>query len=222
MNLKNFIKDTYKGHEIYYNKKTKSTLTKEQYEKALEKQERIKQFRAEASRKVSIANKRIKRLEESGLTDSPAYKKYIENGQPKFGIKGKSYNEVQAEVARLERFLNAKTSTITGVKEVLKNTADLTGIKYKDLKELKAKASSFFELLSKTQQYLRNVEDIGSAFDSNQIVETIREYVQKSQTDLNDGRLDLESMVSEITKALKEYDDEFPVLDGFYSLKKDE
>ena len=43
---------------------------------------RIKpEFRKEVSRKASLANKRLARLEKNGLTDSPAYQKFKEGGE---------------------------------------------------------------------------------------------------------------------------------------------
>ena len=45
-----------------------------------------KKYRQEASRKVSMANKRLKRMEEQNLTMSPAYKKWVDEGGQKFGI----------------------------------------------------------------------------------------------------------------------------------------
>ncbi|WP_457848416.1 hypothetical protein, partial [Staphylococcus aureus] len=79
----------------------------------------INAYRKEASRLVSLANKRVQRLELNGLTDSPAYKAYIASGG-KFGVRGKSHNELQQEVARLNRFINSTTSTIKGVNKTLK------------------------------------------------------------------------------------------------------
>ena len=51
----------------------------------ISKEER--KLRQEASRLVSLANKRIKRIEQQGLTESPAYKKFVEDGKQKFGYR---------------------------------------------------------------------------------------------------------------------------------------
>ncbi|WP_457816372.1 hypothetical protein, partial [Staphylococcus aureus] len=131
----------------------------------------INAYRKEASRLVSLANKRVQRLELNGLTDSPAYKAYIASGG-KFGVRGKSHNELQQEVARLNRFINSTTSTIKGVNKTLKEMADNTGITYRDLKELRAKSSKFFELANKVEQYLRTVDDMASAIGYQKIWET--------------------------------------------------
>lgn len=165
----------------------------------------INAYRKEASRLVSLANKRVQRLELNGLTDSPAYKAYIASGG-KFGVKGKSHNELQQEVARLNRFINATTSTIRGVNKTLKEMADNTGISYRDLKELRAKSSKFFELANKVEQYLRTVDDMASAIGYQKIWETINQYVKRGDIDLDGADNDVDSMVEVVTKAIKEYE----------------
>ena len=172
-----------------------------------DKYKRIRAFRAEASRLASMANKRIERLEKNNLTDSPAYKRYIKDGGQRFGVKGKSYNQVQAEVARLNRFLNSETSTIKGVNSVLKKMAENTGINYKNLTDLKEKSSKFFELASKVEQYLRTVDDMASAIGYQKIWEVINEYVSDGEINLSDSKADIDSMIEKVTNAIKEYDE---------------
>ena len=172
-----------------------------------DKYKRIRAFRAEASRLASMANKRIERLEKNNLTDSPAYKRYIKDGGQRFGVKGKSHNQVQAEVARLNRFLNSETSTVRGVNSVLKNMAENTGIEYKNLTDLKEKSSKFFELASKVEQYLRTVDDMASAIGYQKIWEVINEYVSDGEINLSDSKADIDSMIEKVTNAIKEYDE---------------
>lgn len=186
------------------NKKTKEVL---ETSEELAKEKRIKAFRAEASRKASLANKRIQRLEKAGLKDSPAYQRYIKDGGQRFGVKGKTYREVQSEVARLDRFISSQTSTIRGVNTVLKEMAENTGIKYKNLTELRTKSAKFFELASKVEQYLRTVDDMASAIGYQKIWEVINTYTQESKIDLGDADLKIDEMVERVTSAIKEYDD---------------
>lgn len=188
------------------------------------KHEKIQEFRRDVSRKASIANKRIARLEKNGLTDNPAYKKYVADGKVKFGVKGKSYNEVQAELSRLNRFIESGSSTIRGTNSILKEMADNTGIKYKNLQELREKSSKFFELASKTEQYLRTVDDMASAIGYQQIWEAINQYTDQADTGLDGSLDDVDSMVENIANALKEYDDPADIWGGigFYSVKKDD
>lgn len=158
------------------------------------------EFRKEVSRLASLANKRIQRLEAAKLTDSPAYQKWVENGGVKFGVKGKTYNQLQSEMARLNRFINAQTSTIRGINSNLKEMAANTGIKYGTLKELRSKAANFFELSSKVEQYLRTVNDMASAIGYNKIWEVINEYVAKEKIDLAGA----ENNIDELSKMVSE------------------
>lgn len=183
------------------------------------KAEAIKQYRREASRMASLANKRIKRLEAANLTDAPAYKAYLETGG-KFSVKGKTYNELQQEVSRLKTFIEAKTSTIKGTTAVLQEMAANTGIKYTDLKELRLKSAKFFELSSKVEQYLRTVEDMASAIGYQKIWEAVNKYTKDAKIDLSSGEVDIDSMVKSISAALAEYDQPAPIISGWYSLKK--
>lgn len=158
------------------------------------------EFRKEVSRLASLANKRIQRLEAAKLTDSPAYQKWVENGAVKFGVKGKTYNQLQSEMARLNRFINAQTSTVRGINSNLKEMAANTGIKYRTLKELRSKATSFFELASKVEQYLRTVNDMASAIGYNKIWEVINEYVEREKIDLSGA----ENNIDELSKMVSE------------------
>lgn len=158
------------------------------------------EFRKEVSRLASLANKRIQRLEGAKLTDSPAYQKWVENGGVKFGVKGKTYNQLQSEMARLNRFINAQTSTIRGINSNLKEMAANTGIKYGTLKELRSKAANFFELSSKVEQYLRTVNDMASAIGYNKIWEVINEYVEREKIDLSEA----ENNIDELSKMVSE------------------
>lgn len=175
--------------------------------KEIEQEKRVKKFRREVSRKASLANKRIARLENNDLKDTPAYQRYMKDGGDKFSVRGKTYREVQSELKRLNRFIDSTTSTVRGAHKVLKDMAKNTNQTYKNLGELKEKASKFFELASKTEQYLRHVHDAGSAIGYQQIWEQINTYVKESNQDLADGTLDVDQMVEAVSNALLQYED---------------
>lgn len=170
-----------------------------------EKKDRIRKFRNEASRLASMANKRLKRLEKGGLTDSPAYKKWLDDGGEKFSIRGKDYNQLQKEMARMRNFINSETSTIRGINKVLKEMAENTGIKYKNLSELRNSSKKFFELASKVEQYLRTVEDMASAIGYQKIWEAINQYVQKEKVDLSHAQTNVDDMLDKIIDAMNIY-----------------
>lgn len=183
--------------------------------------DKIKALRKEANRLVSMANKRLRRLEKNDLTNTPAYQAYIKQGGKPFSTKGKNYNELQHELARLRNFIDSQTSTVKGVNQFLKDIANNTGIKYKNLKDLRQKADKFFELSSKIEQYLRNVHDVASAISYQKIWEQINVYVKDNKLDLSQSKLDLDGMIEVITQAILEYDkpvtDNLWLLDGEYT-----
>ena len=183
-----------------------------------------KQYRKEASKVISMANKRLTRLEKSKLTDSPAYSKYVDNNEmPRFSVKGLDHNSLQREMSKVKKFVQAKTSTVRGINTTLKEMANNTGIKYKNLKELRSKASSFFNLASKVEQYLRNVEDVASAIGYQKIWEAINQYVKSEQTDFDEVENSVEGLTNIIDGLLNGFDkgEIFTMKndnDGFYFL----
>lgn len=165
-----------------------------------------KEYRKEVTKIVSVANKRIARLEKSKLTDSPAYQKWLDEGGAKFSVKGKSHNQLQREVARLKKFMQSETSTVRGLNQTLKNMAKATGVKYKNLRDLQSKAKNFFTLASKVEQYLRSVNDIASAIGYQKIWTAINQYVQKEKIDLAKAEGDIEGLTKTVSELLADYD----------------
>lgn len=171
-----------------------------------DKETRIKNYRKEASRLAAIANKRIARLEQNGLENTPAYQGYLKSGGGKFSVKGKDHNELQKEVARINKLIKAQTSTVRGTNQYLKGIAKDTGVKYKNLKELQVKADEFFKLSSMIEQYLTTVEDIASAIGYQKIWESINVYVKDNKINLAETNLSIEEMTETIAKAIAEYE----------------
>lgn len=192
------------------------------------KENRIREYRKKASRLSSMANKRITRLERNNLTDSPAYQGLLgaDGVAPHFGIRGKDYNQVQSEVARMNKFLNNTTSTVRGANKVLKDMAKNTGIKYKNLTELKTKSKQFFELSSKVEQYLRTVDDMASAIGYQKIWEQVNQYVKEQETGFDDAEMDIDKAILDVTNAIKEYEEKIYIKDvegknfGWFQLDK--
>ena len=162
-----------------------------------------KELRKQVSRLASMANKRIQRLEQSELTDTPAYKSWEENGAHKFSVRGKTYQEVQAEYWRVKKFIENKTSTVTGAKQVLYDMASATGIEYTDIADLQAKASSFFSIASKVKQYLQSVGDSAIALDYQKIWEQINLYIKEENVELAGAEGDLQAIDGIVSRMLQ-------------------
>lgn len=176
-----------------------------------------KKERREASRLVSMANKRLKRIEQQGLTESPAYKKFIEDGGQKFGIRGKTREEVKQEVARMNDFLKKQTSTVTGTKQYLKNVAQSVGItKFDNFKQLQDQLNTFFRGVDKVREYLKNSKEVSVAIGYSKIFEVVSNYVEEVGQDLEE----IDNLVIEMSKKVVKgagYGKANEILDNFMS-----
>ena len=164
--------------------------------------EKERKYRQEASRKVSMANKRLKRLEEQNLTMSPSYKKWLDEGGQKFGVKGKTTQEVKAEVARLNKFLNQTTSTVRGTKKYVTNIASQVGIKnYDSYQSLNDQLKDFFEVSDRVREYLKNSKEIAVSIGYKKIWEEVNEYAETVGKDFASLNKDIVEIASSITHA---------------------
>ena len=161
--------------------------------------QKVDKLKKELRRKVAIANKRLTRLEKNDLTKLPAYRQWREyGGGKKFSSAGSDYNELQSELARVDRFINARTSLVRDSHKYLKDIADMTNMKYNRVSELSGKLSNFFEVTNKVEQYLRQVEGSASAIGYQKIWEVVNEYTEEQNVDLNDVDEIVASMVEEL------------------------
>ena len=163
----------------------------------LKAKERV--LKAEISKKASMANKRLKRLEKNNLTNMPAYRNWVDyGGGTKFSVKGRNYNELQAELARVNKFIDNQTSTVHGAQSVLKNIASTAGINYKNVGDLYTKTTNFFSLASKVQQYMGNTAGAAQAIGYQKLWTVINDYVEENDVDLSESIEDMDSMVSDL------------------------
>ena len=170
----------------------------------VDKAEKMKVFREETARLNSMANKRIRRMisksDENGFT-SPALEKWKKEGSKFFEIRSKtSWNELQKERARVSNFLNSSTSSITGTNKVLKEMADNTGLKYKNLADLQSKSSKFFELSNKIDQYYKSKSGEYKGYQT--IWDNINKYVKLDGIDLNNANID--DLIEPIAEMIEE------------------
>ena len=149
--------------------------------------DKYKELRKEVSRMASMANKRIDRLERNNLTMLPAYQAWEQNGSIRFSVKGKSYEETQAEYWRLKKFLDDRTSTVTQANNFLREMAENTGIQYNGLEDLKAKSAKFFELADLIKQYNQSINQSAQPLDYQKIWQDINTYVLDTDADLADA-----------------------------------
>ena len=123
---------------------------------------------SDMNRLISMANKRLRRMERKGYK-SPAYKKAMKTGGKFHNVRGASYNQKAREYQRVQNFLGEKTSTLRGSKKVLTDMLSRTGlddavdldtIMTTDEHELSDGSveivNKFFDVASKVDEYLEN------------------------------------------------------------------
>ena len=177
-------------------------FTKTAYGRNLEQslKSKTRKLKQEISRKASMANKRLARLEKNGLTETASYRNWVDyRGGVKFSVKGKSYNELQAELARVNHFLDNATSTIRGTNKVLKDMAKTTGMFYTNVNDLYRMSANFFALSSKVEQYLNSAMQGASAIGYQKIWESINSYVKENEISLNGSIEDMDNLVKKIS-----------------------
>ena len=160
-------------------------------------------LKKEVSRKASMANKRLVRLENNNLESLPAYKAWqTYGGGVKFSVKGKDYNQLQKELSRLNNFLNSETSLVRSANKLMKDIAKETGIKYSKVSELAQKTKAFFEIASKIEQYLQNTTQTAWALGYQKIWQQVNQYVKDERIDLASAKLDVDGIVKKVTELL--------------------
>ena len=85
---------------------------------------------------------------------------------------------------------------------------------YKDIKQLQQYSSKFFELYNKSMQYLDTVENLGHAFDSTEVMETVRQIVKQEKIDLSDSEAALDEMIKRVSDTLTDIDNHDEKIEG--------
>ena len=168
---------------------------------------------SDMNRLVSMANKRLRRMERKGYK-SPAYKKAMKTGGKFHNVRGASYNQKAREYQRVQNFLGEKTSTLRGSKKVLTDMLSRTGlddavdldtIMTTDEHELSDGSveivNKFFDVASKVDEYLENHKH--TKISSDEIWRSIHDtYLTGYTQEFSD--VDAEEAVKIIIKKLHE------------------
>lgn len=92
----------------------------------------------------NIIRKRLKRLKDSGYTNTYVERQYTKAGGMK-SIKGMTTNQLKSQFSRNTKFINAQTSTVRGYKKMLaKQAENVVNPNYVNLTE--DERSSFWDL----------------------------------------------------------------------------
>lgn len=118
----------------------------------------------------SAANKRIKRIEQKN-ENSPAYESIIKSGG-KISAANKNINQLRSEFARAKKFLEAKTSSLTGIKAFRSDIEKRLDVKFE---------ADIFNKMIKTYNRLSELnENFLKKFGSNQIQELLYDKISEN------------------------------------------
>lgn len=162
------------------------------------------------------ANHRIEELKKSGVY-SAALNNWNDGGSRAFGITSGSYQDYQSEYWRIKNFLNAKTSTVNGAKQVLGQMVKITNMPIGVDVLTKAQASNYFKLASKIEDYYKMIGETAKALDYQLIWEQINVAIEHDYEILNEVNQD----VYDISSLLLAIDDVNSDINASYSIGDD-
>lgn len=163
------------------------------------------QLQAQVNQMAVEANRRLDELKANEM-ETPAFNKWVQDGEIRFGVQGKTYQQVQAEYWRTKNFLDAKTSTVKGAQEVLDQISRNTGFSGKSGQLTENEAREFFKLADKISDYYQMSGDSAKALDYQAIWEQINTAMKKKDFVLdgvNAGVRDIEE-IAKVTTAIEE------------------
>ena len=154
-----------------------------------------KEMYKDAKKAIDAANKRIKRLEASGLF-SPALESVKKHGG-KFSTKGLNRNQLLREYAKAVEFMNMKTSTITGAKIYEKQIAMKLSNKAKSLTIDQKK--TLFKAVRRTMEANPTLSDL---YGSDRLIRFVADEVADNNEDLDSL---LKSSFTELDRNYKKF-----------------
>lgn len=132
----------------------------------------VKDQREIVSRLASVANKRLRGLESKDIETPATIKLRMSGG--KVSVKGKSEDELLNEFYRARQFLNAKTSTRTGWKNVEKGVEKAI----QDIEKINIyKGMSYNALIGKAFAYYDTLKEVDPSLVMNRDKYKIAEFI---------------------------------------------
>lgn len=168
--------------------------------------ETLPEFRKRVLKLQSAANKRLKRLEQAGLTNSPAYQYIVEELEfPRFSVKNKSHNEVISQFWKLKRFLESETGSVSGYKKVLEQRRKMLKIsKTKDYIALEGELHNYFAFTKVLEDYYKQMGNLALALDYRRIWQVVSTTLKTGKTTITELKNDVDSFKQATNKILQQ------------------
>lgn len=165
-------------------------------------------LKAEVSRMAQIVNKRMIRLEQAEMQFVPVMQMFEKDGRPHFGVRGKSYNELQSEYWQLKRYMDAKTGTVRQARAYAQDVLNRIGagdkIKGATVDQMNSYMKNLFDVTAKIQEYLKTTEQSALALDYQKIWNMVSAYFDGQGVDIA-NLFDNEQTAVQITNLMEMY-----------------
>lgn len=168
------------------------------------------QLQAQVDVMAKEANARLDELAKNEM-NSPAYANWVQNGEVRFGVKGKTYQEVQSEYWRTKNFLDAKTSTVKGSQDVLNQISRNTGFTGETGKLTQDEASQFFKLADRISDYYKMTGDSAKALDYQKIWEQINTAIERADLRIDEVGYEVKE-IEQIAKVTEKVEEEIKAI----------
>lgn len=168
------------------------------------------QLQAQVDVMAKEANARLDELAKNEM-NSPAYANWVQNGEVRFGVKGKTYQEVQSEYWRTKNFLDAKTSTVKGAQDVLNQISRNTGFTGETGKLTQDEASQFFKLADRISDYYKMTGDSAKALDYQKIWEQINTAIERADLRIDEVGYEVKE-IEQIAKVTEKVEEEIKAI----------
>lgn len=165
-------------------------------------------LKAEVSRMAQIVNKRMIRLEQAEMEFIPVMQMFEKDGRPHFGVRGKSYNELQSEYWQLKKYMEAKTGTVRQARAYAQDVLNRIGagdkIKGATVDQMNSYMKNLFDVTAKIQEYLKTTEQSALALDYQKIWNMVSAYFDGQGVDIV-NLFDSEQTAVQITNLMEMY-----------------
>lgn len=163
-----------------------------------------RKFRQKVNGLVNRANSMLEKLEKNNLENTPSYHTFTTSeGRTRFGIKGMTNEQVNAEFQKVKAFLDNTTSTVKGAKQFVKTASKVMGISTADFN---AVYPNFWRVAGELRKSLELTKARYLALDSERVINTVRQVLEKGYQ----GATQIENVADALENAVQELENDLP------------
>lgn len=164
-----------------------------------------RQFRNKVQKMVNRANSMLDKLERNNLENTPSYRTFTDSeGRSRFGIKGMTNEQVNAEFQRVKNFLDNETSTVKGAKNYINQMSKITGM---DVEQAKNNIDTFWKIADEVRKGLQAAKHSYLALDSERVIDAVQSVIQEHESGANS----IQTMGDALQSAFEHLQEELPL-----------